>query len=236
MKSNSTLQANLTNRKMFIVLLAAFALLSLQSCNKEDINPSSGSGRVTFWTNISSGWSNIDIMVKGEFIGSLTQYHTSTPDCENAINGVVSVVKPAGTYNYTAQSNSGTSWSGTITFDAGGCTTMNLTGTGGNNGNNGNNGCGYSLNGTWHRQSGGISGCEGAVINFNGNSGTYSSSPSGCCFPVGDLYWKNYNPNDCTISVHIRNTGDCSDQGYENESITFIDQNTVTVGSVTWTR
>lgn len=65
MKSNSTLQANLTNRKMFIVLLAAFALLSLQSCNKEDINPSSGSGRVTFWTNISSGWSNIDIMVKG---------------------------------------------------------------------------------------------------------------------------------------------------------------------------
>lgn len=128
-------------------------------------------GDVSFWTNVTTyGFGHIYIYVEGSYLGSLTKYYDSTPDCSYA-SDVVRFTGVPGTYNYSAISDDGHTWSGTFTIQADLCTTFLLYSNAGAKGNamfwtNRDLGCGY------------------VTVNVAGQTGTissyYSSGPPAC--------------------------------------------------------
>jgi PKD repeat protein len=81
-------------------------------------------GQVVFWTDKSSGWSSIDVTVNGTAVGSITGYATSAPAC--GTSKAVTVTGNPGTYSFSAKSNTGATWNGTITITANQCGTKKL--------------------------------------------------------------------------------------------------------------
>lgn len=81
-------------------------------------------GKATFWTSQSTGWSSIDVYIGGSFAGTITGYYTSVPSCGSGNN--VTITRNPGTYSYTAKSNKGDTWSGTVNIAANGCSTIRL--------------------------------------------------------------------------------------------------------------
>lgn len=82
-------------------------------------------GQYAFWTGQTTGWSTIDVSVDGSYAGTINGvYHTTTPAC--GTNGTVTVTKAPGTYSFSAKSNTGTTWNGTVTISANGCSTLKL--------------------------------------------------------------------------------------------------------------
>lgn len=81
-------------------------------------------GKATFWTSQSTGWSSIDVYVGGSFAGTITGYYSSVPSCGSGSN--VTITRNPGTYSYTAKSNKGDTWSGTVNVSANGCSTIRL--------------------------------------------------------------------------------------------------------------
>ncbi|WP_291908775.1 SH3 domain-containing protein [Chitinophaga sp. CB10] len=74
-------------------------------------------GKVGIWTDCSTD-GIISVYVDDIFAGELTSYFTSYPDC--ASKGVLTIIKPAGTYRITAKGSSRT-WEGTTTVYRGEC-------------------------------------------------------------------------------------------------------------------
>ncbi len=125
------------------LLLLVIFILYIQSCDKNEDpvstntntntnnNPYGGdNGKVTFYTTLSSGWSNINVTLQDTNIGTLTHYFNSgAPNCDQT-NGTVSAVKKNGSYTYVARSNSNIQWSGTVNIDKEKCKTIQLSGNG----------------------------------------------------------------------------------------------------------
>lgn len=90
-----------------------------------DFPTSANAGQVAFWTSQSSGWSSIEVTVSGVAAGAINGiYFSSTPSC--SASGTVTVSRSPGTYPYTAKSNTGVTWNGTVTISANRCTTVRL--------------------------------------------------------------------------------------------------------------
>jgi hypothetical protein len=129
------------------------------------------------------------------------------------------------------RANTGGGSGGTNT--GGGSNTGGGTNTGGGGSNTG--ACQYSITGTWVRQST-ANGCQGLRVNMSGTSGGVTSSPSGCCFSVGDPIWSSFRSSDCTIEVRILDADNCSFIRYDRRTISFNNANSVNIGSITYTR
>ena len=82
-----------------------------------------GDGNVTFWAGSDLGCGTITVTFRGTN-GYMTHYFSSSPGCD--AYGCANFSAPAGTYSYTA-SCSEYNWSGSVTVNSGGCSTMKLT-------------------------------------------------------------------------------------------------------------
>jgi hypothetical protein len=119
--------------KSIIILLLAFLFAS---CTKSNPTPNNNSnngggtgagtstGNVAFWTSQATGWSSINVYFNNVLAGTTSKYFATTPNC--GADGAITVAKPPGTYAFTASSNTGTTWSGTVTVTAGACNTQRL--------------------------------------------------------------------------------------------------------------
>ena len=87
----------------------------------------SQTGSVVFWTDATRGWNRIDVSVSGSHKGSLTRFLNSQPtSCRTRESQVVFTAK-AGSYRYSASSDQGAEWNGTITVRANTCTPVHLS-------------------------------------------------------------------------------------------------------------
>jgi hypothetical protein len=111
-------------------------------CNTLEIWPCGGSdgggsnyGQIMFW--IATDLGTISVNCNGS-TQTITMYYSSgAPDC--GTNGCANFTNLIpGTYSYTATS-AATNWNGSITVNAGGCTRVQLTGSGGGGGGGGSN-------------------------------------------------------------------------------------------------
>jgi serine/threonine protein kinase len=76
-----------------------------------------------FWFDNSHGrkWGgNISVYVEGVFVGIINNWYSSAPDC--GASGCVNISRPPGTYSWYAESERGTTWSGTMTIRNDDCT------------------------------------------------------------------------------------------------------------------
>ena len=92
--------------------------------------PAQAHGSLAFSTTASRGWSSIEVMVDGQYIGSLTHYYSNSNSSSScAAQSGARVVAPVtpGTHYYTAYTDVGGSWSGTIAVSSGGCREVILT-------------------------------------------------------------------------------------------------------------
>jgi len=84
----------------------------------------SGSGKATFWTQSDFACGNISVYISS-YSGSISHYYSSgNPGCE--ASGCANFSLSPGTYEWTASCSS-YNWSGTITVNEDGCSTMQLT-------------------------------------------------------------------------------------------------------------
>jgi len=82
-----------------------------------------GTGTVSFWSDIGNE-GTISIWVDGSHMGGLTRYFLTTPQCGQL--GTLSLPLSAGTHTYSALSESGTTWNGTVQVTADRCVTFRL--------------------------------------------------------------------------------------------------------------
>lgn len=86
-------------------------------------------GRFAISTTASQGWSSISVTVNGQAVGTLRKYGPtdSGPICDAVTDArLVTTVDP-GSVSFSAVSNGGTTWSGSRTVSANGCTEVQLT-------------------------------------------------------------------------------------------------------------
>jgi major membrane immunogen (membrane-anchored lipoprotein) len=171
--------------KLIMALLVAFGFMILNSCTDEATpspTPPPTTGDAMFWIASDLGVGPITVYCNGSSQTFNSYYSSGAPSC--GASGAANFSLNPGTYPFTASAGSST-WSGSITVTAGGCSKMQLTGGGG--------GGGSSTNGNvmfWTKNS-----TLGAItVNFNGQVKQitqYQSSgnPSGC----GVSGFANYN-------------------------------------------
>jgi hypothetical protein len=95
---------------------------------------SQANGTAAFSSNTPRGWSSMDIEVNGVYVGTLRRYfetQTSTSNCTPVPEARVVATLPPGTHAYFARTNTGVSWSGSVTVTARGCQEVALNCTGG---------------------------------------------------------------------------------------------------------
>ena len=89
---------------------------------------STQTGTFAIYTSASKGWSSIQVSVDGLSIGTLTAYipggviSSCTPS-----NAVLVTTLSSGNHSFTATSNTGVKWSGTVTVASGVCNEEQLT-------------------------------------------------------------------------------------------------------------
>ncbi len=106
-----------------LFLLACISLFC--GCRKEEPEtPAPKTGQVVFWTASDLGCGNITVTINGK-AEVITGYHPSAPGC--GANNAATFDLPEGNYSYTAQCT-GKTWSGQVTFTAGQCFKLQLTG------------------------------------------------------------------------------------------------------------
>ncbi|MBN8834286.1 MAG: hypothetical protein ABS68_13175 [Niastella sp. SCN 39-18] len=120
---------------LFFIFVSAWLL---SACKKEPLTDSPGNGNdnsigeVMFWQQADQG--QITVTCGGQTQVITSYYYNGAPSVCGASGCATFSLNP-GTYNYTANSNSG-SWSGTIVITSNGCNRIQLTG--GNNNGGGN--------------------------------------------------------------------------------------------------
>ena len=99
----------------------------IEPVTRDPIAPALETGSVVFWTDATHGWSEIDITLGGSGIGSLTRYLDELPaTCSPRMGSRVVASMFPGTYPYKAVTNTGISWDGTVTIEAGICLRLQL--------------------------------------------------------------------------------------------------------------
>jgi len=83
-------------------------------------------GDGVFWTDADYGHGYISVYLEGTYIGDITNYFSSSPDCY--ASGCVSFTRYPGTYSFYAEANDGTWWQGSITIYGDNCSKMRLYG------------------------------------------------------------------------------------------------------------
>lgn len=226
--------------KKTIISITFFSLFIsglLVCCKKDTTNPFGGEkGQVTFYTESDLGVGNITVTVDGSEVGTMSHFFSGGVDCGS---GDVNVVKDAGTYNWSATSQSGGSWTGgTVTFIKGKCQTLPLT-TGSNvlAGNPGNPRFNLQFTNPDNVD------LDLYVITPNGNTIYYrntsadngtldvdckcSSCPQG---PNENIYWVNGTAPRGTYQVYVKYYDKCSGSStYQSSTYTLriLNQNTV---------
>jgi hypothetical protein len=114
---------------LFTILIGCILLLN--SCKKEETIESVNTGKTSFWCASDLGSGDINVVVEGQAVGAITHYNASGISCGSSD---VNIEKMPGTYTWSAQGNSNTTWGGTLTITAGECSTIELTAGGGSNG------------------------------------------------------------------------------------------------------
>lgn len=104
-----------------ILLLLVFVLIG--ACNENPVESTPTSGRVAFWSDVSNQ-GDIAIKLDGHLVGSLTSSLSSVPSCGQS--GTLTISKPPGTYEFSAESGSGGTWAGVVTVESDACLTMRL--------------------------------------------------------------------------------------------------------------
>jgi hypothetical protein len=97
--------------------------------------PRQSTGQLSFSTTAPQGWSSIDIMVDGSYVGTLRRYvssSTGNSSCSAVADARVVTTVTAGSHNYTAHANNGGRWSGSTSVSSGGCQEVVLTCPNGN--------------------------------------------------------------------------------------------------------
>jgi|GEM_PF-336918 len=130
-------------KKTFLLLAITLFIggISFQSCIKEGCTDSDAinydeyatdddgsciyEGEGIFWTDQDYGFDGIKVYVEGTYVGSITMYSSSTPDCGES--GFVTITRETGDYSFSAESTDGTTtWSGEITINKNSCSKMRL--------------------------------------------------------------------------------------------------------------
>ncbi len=90
--------------------------------------PSAGTGNLSFASDANHGWSSIDVIVDGRSIGSLTAFvdPSAGASCAAGTARVTVPVSAGSSHNWSARSNTGATWSGTASVNAGGCSETRL--------------------------------------------------------------------------------------------------------------
>jgi hypothetical protein len=137
-------------RPLLAITLAAAVSMMVACSNPVKPEPVKAitTGQVVLYTTATTGWSSISVNLDGVSVGTLTAYPSSTPGCGSSSPAAIVVTKAAGTYTFSATSNAGTQWSGTVTITAGACSPSAFTCTNGNCGSGGSGGSGGSSTGT----------------------------------------------------------------------------------------
>jgi|GEM_PF-5714416 len=87
--------------------------------------PTDNTGTITFWTKTDLKVGKINVTVNGISQGTITQFHTNGVTCGQ---GNVNAKFNAGTYQFKATAENGTTWQDNITFERGICKTWELWG------------------------------------------------------------------------------------------------------------
>ncbi len=137
---------------------------------------SNTTGQGMFWIASDLGCGTINVSING-ISRTITSFYSSGAPANCGASGTASFSLNPGTYNYTA-SCTGLTWSGTITITSGGCTKIQLTGSG--NGGGGGNTTGQGM--FWIASD---LGCGTINVNINGVTRSitsfYSSgAPANC--------------------------------------------------------
>lgn len=82
-------------------------------------------GEAMFWTDADYGVGSMRVYVQSSYVGTITGYYDYAPDC--GADKCVTITREPGTYAFEAFADNNTSWNGTITITANGCSTMRLT-------------------------------------------------------------------------------------------------------------
>jgi hypothetical protein len=85
-------------------------------------------GMLAFSSTASKGWSSIQVFVDGQNIGTLTAFvsPSTSSNCSPSSGRVVTTVA-AGSHSFSASSNTGAHWSGTVTVTTSPCHEEQLT-------------------------------------------------------------------------------------------------------------
>lgn len=111
--------------KKYLILFLLF--LSIISCVKEGetpVPPGVETGTLTIYAKSDLGVGNISVYLDNQIEGTILRFHANGVTCGN---GDVNIEKPDGSYSLKAESQSGTSWNGTISIFSGQCQTLELT-------------------------------------------------------------------------------------------------------------
>jgi hypothetical protein len=173
----------------FLLALGTFVACTKSGSNPNSTNTTNGGtggnsttpGTASFWTSQATGWTSLTVSVNNAVVGATSKYFSTTPNC--GADGAITITRPPGNYAYTATSNSGVTWAGTVTVTAGGCTTQRLdfpAGTGGTGGTGGTTQTGNVA--FWTSQS---SGWSTITVNIGGTfagtiAGNYFSATPAC--------------------------------------------------------
>jgi hypothetical protein len=134
------------------------------------VDPEPDKGKASFWMKSDLNVGYIDVYVEGNFAGRISHYHQSGITCGD---GDVNIIKPSGSYNWSAVSENGTKWAGTLTISKNNCIPIELTNSSGGGGSTTGQGLFWVSSDL---------GCGNISVNVNGItrtvSGYHSSAPN----------------------------------------------------------
>ncbi|HET9135852.1 MAG TPA: hypothetical protein VFO76_04385 [Candidatus Kapabacteria bacterium] len=122
--------------KTYLLYLMAITITVFSGCSGSDnsVTPTptgrygdQSNAKISFWSTMEYTGGSISIKINGVYRGKFTKYVPSggsAPDCDDPDNGsdVLSVILPAGTYSYYAETQDGQYyWQNEFTLTSGEC-------------------------------------------------------------------------------------------------------------------
>ena len=177
-----------------------------------------GNGKITFYRTQQIAGS-VTIKISDKTLNDSIVWQ-SAPNCDTNI--AASVILRAG--NYTASMEGSVFLCNyNINIEEKKCKLLEYTNCMG-----GYVGC-YTLTGTWLRTADGpCPNCQGLKIQFLNGIGEVIYTPPGCRFPLGDIKWKDFNINNCTMLDLARDQYGGSPE-YQSADINFLNKNSLII-------
>ncbi len=101
---------------LFKALFVAFSLVVIGGCERQN-------GTATFY--FDQNGANATVNVGGQHANITANYQGNAPVCGTSAAGCANFILPAGTYNYSASSNTA-SWTGSVTINGNQCSEVLL--------------------------------------------------------------------------------------------------------------